>query len=120
MSHRGTLSHGTNPRRVPWDKPQEPGTNGTSGPNGTRGTDGTGVAKRTAAVDRVRRCRERARAGKAVLMVTVDLERARDVLIGAGLLKEWDSEDKRAIAAALENAIQHWMEREAREQGISR
>ena len=63
---------------------------------------------------RVRRCRQRARDGKIVLRVTVNLERLRDVLLDADLLKEWDDEDKLAIAAAFQRAVELWMANEER------
>src|SRR5262249_2107431 len=44
-----------------------------------------------------RRCRQRARDGMILIPVMVNLERVRDILLGAELLAEWDYDDRQAI-----------------------
>ncbi len=70
------------------------------------------------AAARVRRFRARKRAGKVVIPVSVHLERVRNVLLAAGLLKEWDDEDAAAFGAALELAIDLWIAEEERKYGL--
>jgi hypothetical protein len=53
-----------------------------------------------AATLRLHRHRARAREGKAVLLVEVCLADMIELLIGAGLLQEWDSDDKSKVEAA--------------------
>lgn len=66
---------------------------------------------------RTRRCRQLAREGKIVLMVTVELERLRDVLLSAGLLAEWDDQDRQAITVAFQRAVELWISNEERKLG---
>lgn len=66
---------------------------------------------------RTRLCRQRARDGKIRLTVTLDLERLRNVLLGADLLKDWDDEDKQAISVAFQHAVELWMANEERKLG---
>jgi hypothetical protein len=72
------------------------------------------VARSTA---RTRRCRQLARDGKILLRVTVNLERLRDILLGAELLAEWDDDDKQAITAAFQRAVELWLAAEERKLG---
>jgi hypothetical protein len=62
--------------------------------------------------DRTRRSRALAGAGVLRLVVKLPKGRLRDVLIEAGLLKEWDDQDKQAIAVAFQRACELWLARE--------
>ena len=66
---------------------------------------------------RTRRCRQRARDGMIRIPVVVNLQRLRDVLLGAELLAEWDDDDKNAITAAFQRAVELWMANEERKLG---
>jgi hypothetical protein len=57
------------------------------------------------AAPRLRRFRERRRAGKAVLSIEVNLFDHIEMLKDAGLLKEWDESDRTAIADATERLL---------------
>ena len=48
---------------------------------------------------------ELARDGKIRLTVTLDLERLRHVLLSAGLLAEWDDQDRQAITVAFQRSF---------------
>jgi hypothetical protein len=67
---------------------------------------------------RVHLFRQRRRAGKVVRPIAVPLERARNVLIAAAILKEWDAENDAAFNAALEHAIDLWLANEERRHGL--
>jgi hypothetical protein len=66
---------------------------------------------------RVRACRQRVRDGEILLTVKLKVERMRDVLLSAGLLEEWNDDDKRAISAAFQRAVDLWMSNEERKLG---
>jgi hypothetical protein len=68
--------------------------------------------------ERVHLFRQRRRAGKVVRPIAVALERTRNVLIAAGVLKEWDAENDAAFNAALEHAIDLWIADEERRRGL--
>lgn len=68
---------------------------------------------------RTQRCRQRKRQGKAVLPVPVDLERLRNVLVSANLLKQWDEDDRQATIAAFARAVELWVTREERKLAIT-
>jgi hypothetical protein len=53
-------------------------------------------------------CRDRKRAGRAVLRVEVNLGALADFLIDSRFLQEWNDQDRRAIEQALEAAIDVW------------
>ena len=57
---------------------------------------------------RVRRCRERARSGTAVLPTKVQIDRLCAVLQAAGLLGNND-DDRQAVIAAFERAVDLWI-----------
>jgi hypothetical protein len=57
---------------------------------------------------RVRRCRARARGGKVVLPIEVEIDRLCAVLQAAGLLGNND-DDRQAVIAAFEHAIDLWL-----------
>ena len=57
---------------------------------------------------RVRRCRPRARGGKVVLPVEVEMDRLCAVLQAAGLLGNND-DDRQAVIAAFEHAVDLWL-----------
>ena len=57
---------------------------------------------------RVRRCRQRARRGKVVLPIEVEIDRLCAVLQAAGLLGNND-DDKQAVIGAFERAIDLWL-----------
>ena len=56
---------------------------------------------------RQRRLRQRQRAGLAVFKVETSVFELADALVAAGWLAQWDADDHAAIAAALDQAIQH-------------
>ena len=49
--------------------------------------------------------RERAKDGRAVLRIDVDLFGLADVLVKHGLLEEWDADDREKIERATEKMI---------------
>jgi hypothetical protein len=59
--------------------------------------------------DRQRARRARRRHGGAVLQVEIDnLGALADVMVELQLLAQWDSEDRKAIAAAVSRIIASW------------
>jgi hypothetical protein len=61
------------------------------------------------AADRQRARRARQRHGGAVLQIEVDdLAGLADVMVELKLLQQWDSEDRKAIAAALSRVVALW------------
>jgi hypothetical protein len=56
----------------------------------------------------VRACRRRKRAGHVLLKVEVDLGGLADLLVDAGFLPAWDSEDRDKVRTALEVALDVW------------
>jgi hypothetical protein len=54
---------------------------------------------------RSRRCRERARSGLAALSIEVHLIAVSEMLIDAGVLKQWDAEDHDQVARAIERLL---------------
>jgi hypothetical protein len=75
-----------------------------------------GVPNSTA---RVRTCRARAEAGKLRVANWLDLERVRELLLGADMLKAWDQEDKKVIRTVFWQAVELWMTEEERKQALS-
>jgi len=69
-------------------------------PNG-RTTEETEMS--TAA--RCKRLRQRQREGKAVLQIEVNLLDLTELLIAAGVLQQWDDNDRDAIARATERLL---------------
>ena len=57
--------------------------------------------------DRQRRWRNRQRDGLAVFQIEASVFALADALVDAGWLQAWDCDDRAAIAAALDRAIQH-------------
>jgi hypothetical protein len=66
---------------------------------------------------RTRRCRRLVRDGMIRIPVVVNVQRLRDVLRGAELLAEWDEEDRQAITAAFQRAVDLWLANEERKLG---
>jgi len=56
---------------------------------------------------RQQRLRQRQRAGLAVFKIEANAFELADRLVDAGWLAEWDADDRTAIEAALDRAIQH-------------
>ncbi|GLK71566.1 hypothetical protein GCM10017643_16810 [Ancylobacter dichloromethanicus] len=67
----------------------------------------------SAAAERQRRYRARAKRHTAVLQVAVDLGPLADALVSEGLLGEWDAEDRARIAEALAKLVTLWVKRYA-------
>jgi hypothetical protein len=59
----------------------------------------------TAAVRQIR-YRQRAKAGRAVLSIEVDLVEVEELLIAANLLREQDRDDRATVEAAVEHLLQ--------------
>jgi hypothetical protein len=57
------------------------------------------------AADRARHCKDRKRAGLAVLHVEVELAALADQLVVDRFLPQWDSEDRMAIQQALQRML---------------
>lgn len=62
----------------------------------------------SASNERVRRHRQRKRAGLAALTVDVDLDTLAEFLIDRGFLEAWSAGDRGAIARALATALDVW------------
>jgi len=56
---------------------------------------------------RQRQLRQRRRDGLAVFKIEASVFELADRLVDAGWLAEWDADDRTAIEAALDRAIQH-------------
>ena len=56
---------------------------------------------------RQRQPRQRRRDGLAVFKIEASVFELADALVGAGWLQEWDCDNRAAIEAALDRAIQH-------------
>jgi len=52
-----------------------------------------------------------------LIPVMINLECVRDILLGAELLAEWDDDDRQAITAAFQRAVELWMASEERKLG---
>ena len=72
--------------------------------------------RRIGSIARVRRCRQRAAAGRVVLPVEVEIDRLCAVLQAAGLLGNND-ENRQAVIAAFEHAVDLWLTAEERRLG---
>jgi hypothetical protein len=55
--------------------------------------------------DRCKRLRERRAAGRALLQIEIDLFAHTELLISAGVLQQWDDNDRDAIARATERLL---------------
>ena len=60
----------------------------------------------TSAAERMRRMRERAANGRAVLAVDVNLDRLVLALVDDGFLKAWDDNDRPTVEAAVARMIE--------------
>ena len=60
------------------------------------------------ASERVKRHRQRRRAGLTVLPIAVDLGAVAEFLIDRGFLEAWDDRDRDAVARALATALDVW------------
>src|SRR5262249_37571031 len=58
------------------------------------------------AAERLRAHRNRRRAGRVVLHIEVNFFELSDALVSAGLVPQWDAEDKAAVAAGVERALE--------------
>jgi len=58
--------------------------------------------------ERVKRHRQRRRAGLTVLPIAVDLGAVAEFLIDRGFLEAWDDRDRDAVARALATALDVW------------
>jgi hypothetical protein len=56
--------------------------------------------------ERTRLHRQRRRAGVVVLRIAVEIGSVADFLAEAGLLREWDIEDRDAVARAIERMLE--------------
>jgi hypothetical protein len=54
---------------------------------------------------RCKRLRERRRDGRAILQIEIDLFAHTELLISAGVLQQWDDNDRDAIARATERLL---------------
>jgi hypothetical protein len=61
------------------------------------------------AYQKLKRHRDRKRAGHCVLSVDVDLGALADTLVAAGWLAAWDAHDRDRVRLALETAIDEWV-----------
>jgi hypothetical protein len=57
---------------------------------------------------KVRAYRRRKCNGRAVFKIEAHIASLRDLLLDAGFLREWDSEDRHAIEKALQQAVAVW------------
>jgi hypothetical protein len=69
---------------------------------------------------RQRKARKRRECGRAVLPVEVPLGPLADVLVDAGLLPEWDSENKTEVAKAVSRMIDSWLGTASRVTGFAK
>jgi hypothetical protein len=60
------------------------------------------------AYEKVKRHRQRKRAGRVVVALELELVPLVEVLIDAGWLCAWDADNRARIKAALESAIETW------------
>jgi hypothetical protein len=69
---------------------------------------GTDQRSRSAANARFRKEqeRQRKRLGRALLTLEVTMAELSDALVEGGWLPQWDSEDQKAVAAALANVVE--------------
>jgi len=58
--------------------------------------------------ERVKRHRQRKRAGRVALTIDVDMDTLAEFLIDRGFLEAWSAGDRGAIARALATALDVW------------
>jgi hypothetical protein len=60
------------------------------------------------AVQRMRRCRARQRAGRRTVLLDIDVALIEDALLRTGFLSRADSDDQVKVDAALREAVDAW------------